>query len=57
MDGICKFTGLARALIAGTRSPGRPGGADQPGRTRQRPNPDQAAADPRGSEIPAADAA
>jgi hypothetical protein len=50
------FTGVARTLVAGSHSPGRTWDADRSGRTRQ-PKPDQATADPRGSEIPAADAA
>ena len=54
---ICLFTGAAQTLVAGRHSPGRPWDADQPGRTRQRPNPDQAASDPRGRQIPAANAA
>jgi hypothetical protein len=33
---ICVFTGLARTLIAGSHSPGRPWDADPPGRTQQR---------------------
>ncbi len=36
--------------------PGLPWDADQPGRTKQRPNPDQASSDPGGNEIPAASA-
>jgi hypothetical protein len=54
---ICLFTGVARTLIPGCHSPRRLWDADQPGRTRQRPDPDQATSDPRGSEIPAAHAA
>ncbi len=54
---ICLCTGVARALTAGSHSPGLPWDADQPGRTKQRPDPDQASSDPGGSEIPAASAA
>jgi hypothetical protein len=50
------FTGVARTLVAGRHSPGRPWAADRSGRTR-RPKPDQATSDPCGSDIPAADAA
>jgi hypothetical protein len=45
-------------LAAGSRHcPGRHWNAGQPGRTRQRLTPGQAPPDPRGSEIPAANAA
>jgi hypothetical protein len=50
------FTGVARTLVAGSRSPGRTWDADRSGRTR-RPKPDQATSDPRGRDIPATDAA
>jgi hypothetical protein len=50
------FTGVARTLVAGSRSPGRTWDADRSGSTR-RPKPDQATSDPRGSDIPAANAA
>jgi len=50
---ICLCTGVAPALTAASD----PWDADQPGRTRQRPNPDQASSDLGGSEIPAVSAA
>ena len=54
---ICLCTGVAPTLTAASHSPGLPWDADQPGRTKQRPNPDQASSDPGGNEIPAASAA
>ena len=41
---ICLFAGIARTLIAGSHSPGRPWDADQPGR-------DPAAAEHRSGNI------
>jgi hypothetical protein len=54
---ICLRTGVAPALTAGSDPAGLPWDADQPGRTKQRPNPDRASSRPGGSEIPAASAA
>lgn len=53
----CLRTGVVPALTAGSHPPGLPWDAGQPGRTKQRPNPDQASSHPGGSEIPAASAA
>jgi hypothetical protein len=54
---ICLFTGVAPTLTAGGYFPSQPWDADQPGRTGQRPNPDQAGSNTRSSEIPAANEA
>jgi len=57
VTGICLRTGVPPALTANSHSLGLPWDADQPGRTKQRPNPDQASSDPGGSELPATSAA
>ena len=54
---ICLCTGAAPGAHRRQSFPRACPGTDQPDRTRQRPNPDQASSDPRGSEIPAASAA
>jgi hypothetical protein len=54
---ICVCTAAAQALTAGRHFPGLPWDAGQPGRTKQRPDPDQASSDLGGSGIPAASAA
>jgi hypothetical protein len=54
---ICLCTGVAPALTVASQPPRLLWDAGQPGRTKQRANPDQASSGPGGSEIPAVSAA